>query len=254
MTTDDINSALSQFSPISLDEMKGIRLMNRVDTKYVTTKHRLLELLRQSCQNYRVQVVDGERLIDYRTIYLDTLFHDMYMAHQNGRRVREKIRVRTYMSSQLTFLEVKNKDNHGRTDKKRIRVNKIESLKEDGGADFLQIHSWYRLDDLLPQLRNTFRRITLVDKAKTERLTIDMDISFENLMNDKQVLLDDIVVVELKRDGRKPSDISQLLHRMHIREENFSKYCIGQVLTDPMIKHNRFKRTLMDIEKINKNN
>ena len=31
------------------------------------------------------------------------------LAHQNGRVIREKIRVRTYVSSGLTFLEVKKK-------------------------------------------------------------------------------------------------------------------------------------------------
>ena len=56
----------------------------------------------------------------------------MYLAHQNGRVIREKIRVRTYVSSGLTFLEVKNKNNKGRTDKKRIRVQGVNSLRQDG--------------------------------------------------------------------------------------------------------------------------
>jgi hypothetical protein len=46
----------------------------------------------------------------YETTYLDTEGREMFMAHQNGRTVREKIRVRTYKDSGLTFLEVKNKN------------------------------------------------------------------------------------------------------------------------------------------------
>ena len=36
---------LSHYEPITLDEMSGIRLMNRTDTKFVTTKPMLRQLL-----------------------------------------------------------------------------------------------------------------------------------------------------------------------------------------------------------------
>ena len=112
----DIQTALSAFLPVSLEEMSGIRLMNRTDTKFVTSLDKLSLILQFAVTDYRVQEVEGTRNIAYRTVYLDTSGRDMYMAHQNGHRVREKIRVRTYVSSGLTFLEVKNKDNKGRTD------------------------------------------------------------------------------------------------------------------------------------------
>ncbi|WP_374693471.1 VTC domain-containing protein [Bacteroides thetaiotaomicron] len=47
--------------------------------------------------------VNGECNIAYHTIYLDTPDRDMYVTHQNGRIVREKIRIRTYINSDLTF-------------------------------------------------------------------------------------------------------------------------------------------------------
>ena len=106
----DIQTALSAFLPVSLEEMSGIRLMNRTDTKFVTSLDKLSLILQFAVTDYRVQEVEGTRNIAYRTVYLDTSGRDMYMAHQNGHRVREKIRVRTYVSSGLTFLEVKNKD------------------------------------------------------------------------------------------------------------------------------------------------
>ena len=104
----DIQTALSAFLPVSLEEMSGIRLMNRTDTKFVTSLDKLSLILQFAVTDYRVQEVEGTRNIAYRTVYLDTSGRDMYMAHQNGHRVREKIRVRTYVSSGLTFLEVKN--------------------------------------------------------------------------------------------------------------------------------------------------
>ena len=177
----DIQTALSAFLPVSLEEMSGIRLMNRTDTKFVTSLDKLSLILQFAVTDYRVQEVEGTRNIAYRTVYLDTSGRDMYMAHQNGHRVREKIRVRTYVSSGLTFLEVKNKDNKGRTDKRRIRVGNIHSLYADGAEGFLEKHAWYHLSELKPWLENNFYRITLVNKAMTERLTIDTDICFCNI-------------------------------------------------------------------------
>jgi len=238
---DNVIEVLDTFRPVTLDEMNGIRLMNRLDTKYILSLDALDALLRLSSIDYRVQEVQNERNIAYRTIYLDTLDKEMYRLHLNGKAVREKIRVRTYIPSCLTFLEVKNKNNKGRTDKKRIRVADIDSLWTDGGDQFLSSNAWYRLDELLPQLENNFRRITLVNNQMTERLTIDTGITFRNIENEKVVSLSDLAVVELKRDGRTYSPIHETLHDMHIRPNSFSKYCMGCALTDETLKQNRFK-------------
>lgn len=103
----DIVEMLDIFGPVTLEEMSGIRLMNRTDTKYLLPLETLAVLLYYAAADYRVQEVAGERNIVYHTVYLDTVDKAMYRAHQNGRAVREKIRVRTYVASQLTFLEVK---------------------------------------------------------------------------------------------------------------------------------------------------
>ena len=107
----EILQTLKEYIPISLEEMSGIKLMNRTDTKYVTSYQILKEILLAAGHDYRVQEVNGEYNIAYHTIYLDTADRDMYLTHQNGRVVREKIRIRTYVDSDLTFLEVKNKNN-----------------------------------------------------------------------------------------------------------------------------------------------
>lgn len=103
----NVTTALSAFSSISLEEMSTIRLMNRTDTKYIVSLSALMDVLQRASNCYRVQEVQGERNIAYHTTYLDTPDYAMYLAHQNGRVIREKIRVRTYVSSGLTFLEVK---------------------------------------------------------------------------------------------------------------------------------------------------
>lgn len=242
---------LTAFSPITLEEMSTIRLMNRIDTKFLLSPEDLHALLQLAVDDYYVQEVMGERDIAYHTIYLDTPNRNMYLEHQRGHSVREKIRVRTYVSSNLTFLEIKNKNNKGRTDKKRIRVSSIETLAAEGGKDFLKRHAWYELDDLYPQLENHFKRITLVNKARTERLTIDCDINFHNMRNENHVSLDNLAIVELKRDGRTHSPIRDILRDLHVHPSSFSKYCMGCVLTDTELKQNRFKPRARMAIKIN---
>ena len=246
----NIQQILNEYVSISLEEMSGIKLMNRTDTKFVTSHQVLERVLFDAKHDYRVQAVNGEQNIAYHTVYLDTADRTMYIDHQNGRTVREKIRVRTYVSSGLTFLEIKNKNNKGRTDKKRIRIESIETMKEDGGDLFLRQHAWYDQSKLLPLLENSFRRITLVNKRMTGRLTIDTEVAFRCLQSGQTASLNDIVIIELKRDGRTPSPLKEVLRKLHVQSSGFSKYCIGSALTSANLKKNRLKPKLRMLDKV----
>ena len=50
---------LDNYQPITLEEMSGIRLMNRTDTKFVTTTDQLRKLLKLAVWQYRVQEIDA---------------------------------------------------------------------------------------------------------------------------------------------------------------------------------------------------
>ncbi len=249
---DDINELLSTMTPITLEQMSEIRLMNRLDTKYVASKEQLVQLLKMVQDKYYVQETLERRAIPYLTTYYDTSCHDLYMMHHNGRARRMKVRVRTYVASQLTFLEVKNKNNHARTKKKRIEVPSQDDFRNTEGAhDLVQSKTGLNLDRLSPVVRNVFNRITLVNKGKTERLTIDFDISFHNCETNRDHGTDCLVVIELKRDGNVYSPICNLLRDIHVHPTGFSKCCIGMALTDPWLKQNNFKPKLRRLEKIN---
>ena len=62
---------LSKMSPITLGEMDGIRLMNRIDTKYVCTQAVLEKVLEDAQQYYLVLENCGSRIADYNTLYYD---------------------------------------------------------------------------------------------------------------------------------------------------------------------------------------
>jgi len=244
-----INETIQQFQPITLAEMSSVKLMNRTDTKFVTTLPRLLELLALAREDYYVQDIDGERNMLYDTTYFDTRDFAMYGAHQAGHAGRQKIRFRTYVSSHLQFMEVKTKNNRGRTKKKRIEVGDMD-LTDPAKLDFLAQQLHYDAATLVPHMHNYFRRITLVNKAKTERLTIDTQLEFNNLISSQQRCLEQLVIIELKRDGLVFSPVLAMLRDLHIHPHGFSKYCMGAAMTNPLLPQHRFKEKLREVNKI----
>jgi hypothetical protein len=246
----EIVELLDQLPPISLEEMSGIKLMNRLDRKYLATITQLEQLLEMAQGKYYAQATGDSRFNPYRTVYLDTPDEEMYLAHHNGRLVRQKVRVRTYLDSGDTFLEVKNKDNHGRTKKKRIQVGGLDTLVSDNGDELLHKYARYSLSDLVPKVENQFKRITLVNLAKTERLTIDTHVKFHHWETGCDNTFDRLVIIELKRDGLVPSPVLDILHQLRIHPSGFSKYCIGTVLTNEAIKQNLFRPKIRKIEKM----
>ena len=249
---------LQSFTPITLAEMSDVKLMNRVDTKFVMPLSLLPELLRLSQADYFVQEIAGKRTGDYDTVYYDTEDLDMYIRHHDRQLVRQKIRVRTYVESHLFFLEVKRKNNKGRTKKKRISLpstalapDMIGQAKEDPIRvdEFIAAKSRYTYDQISPRLRTCFTRITLVNKAKTERLTIDTALRFTNLRTGVEHSNPQLVIVELKRDGNVPSPMLSITQQLRIHPLKISKYCIGTALTTPEIKKNRFKPKIHRLQK-----
>lgn len=237
------------FDPITLDEMSGIKLMNRTDTKFITTLARLEELLLKAQEQYWIQDIDGDRNMPYFTRYFDTPECHMYVMHQNGKKTRQKVRIRSYESSGLAFIEVKNKNNHGRTKKKRISLENKDAERELY-HDFLCQHLTYNPNRLVTQIENNFNRITLVNKQKTERLTIDTALRFNNIVTENMMSLDNLVIIELKRDGNVYSPIRDIMRELHIHPQGFSKYCMGMALTNEALKRNRFKERLLLLEKM----
>ena len=241
---------LASFAPITLAEMSSVKLMNRTDTKFVTTLPKLMQLLKMAQDDYYAQEIDGERNMLYDTTYFDTNDYAMYRQHQCGHTNRQKIRFRTYVSSHLQFMEVKTKNNHGRTKKKRIEVTDMD-LTDVGKREFLASHLHFDVDTLIPHMHNYFRRITLVNKAKTERLTIDTALQFHNVQTNVDRDMGPLVIIELKRDGLVFSPVLEMLRQLRIHPHGYSKYCMGSALTsNGQLPVNRFKRKLIEVDKL----
>lgn len=301
---------------LDLDRIAAVRLMNRVDTKYLVDERRCMELLERAADQYYVQIIDDCRACRYATLYYDTPQWDMYHLHHNRRLTRQKIRTRTYVETGVTYLEIKSKSNKGRTHKRRMALDRslfAAAATDTAAADFLRREARYAPETLSPSLATRFVRVTLVNHAMTERLTIDFDLHFDNVraadggnkdmngcgdmdmnsrgntdMNGRKDMntivpgdtdingcgnngmtgmdncfrpaaeashghtasLGRLVVIELKQDALAPSPMKQLLAQLRVKPFKLSKYCIGEALTNPLVKHNRFKAKIRAIGKM----
>lgn len=293
---------------LDLDRIAAVRLMNRVDTKYLVDERRCMELLELAADQYYVQIIDDCRACRYATLYYDTPQWDMYHLHHNRRLTRQKIRTRTYVETGVTYLEIKSKSNKGRTHKRRMALDRslfAAAATDTAAADFLRREARYAPETLSPSLATRFVRVTLVNRAMTERLTIDFDLHFDNVRaadggnkdmnscgdmdtiscedmntigpgdmdingcgNNGMTGMDNgfrpaveashghtaslgrLVVIELKQDALAPSPMKQILAQLRVKPFKLSKYCIGEALTNPLVKHNRFKAKIRAIGKM----
>ncbi len=239
------------FAPISLKEMDAVALLNRIDTKFVLTTDQLLRALSVLQNDYRILVVQGQRLNHYRTLYFDTPDFELFNLHVNGRAERYKVRSREYTDSRLSFLEVKHKTRKDRTIKDRITTGQPLVSMTGEAEQWLEDVFPYDSRVLEPKIWNTFTRITLVSKHYCERVTLDVDLTFHR--NDRVVCLDGIAIAEVKIDAQDQTSLFLAQMRaQRIRPQGFSKYCIGVSMLYDHVKKNAIKPQLLRLEKMSK--
>lgn len=240
---------LDQFAPTTLADLDKVALLNRVDTKYLLNLPRLTEALAALTHDYRVLEIGGVRQHRYRTVYFDTPAFDLFRQHHAGRAVRFKARSRAYLDSGLAFFEVKAKNNKGRTIKHRLTTTRLLPKLTAEASAFLAEHASTIGAGLEPKLTNSFTRITLVGIGRAERLTLDLDLRFEQ--GQQTAILPGLVIAELKQAGvDHGSPFIRCMRDLRVLPMSVSKYCVGVSLLYPEIRHNRFKPQLRAIRKL----
>lgn len=239
----------TDFEKVLLADLDSVTLMDRHDTKCFFHINQLPSVLKSLSTHYRVLEVANLHCLQYDSLYFDTPDFNLYRYHHNQRSSRYKIRYRQYVeSNKLTFFEVKFKSNKGRTIKTRVRCADIVPALPNESLPLLQNTS-VADTTLLPVLRIQYKRITLVSKDFTERVTIDMLLSFEH--EDTCYQLPEIAIIEVKQDKiNRRSPIMQVLHDHKIYTGSLSKYCLGMTFCYPHLKANNFKKTMLRIEKL----
>ena len=239
------------FAPIHLDEMGDLKLMDRTDDKYLFHKDQLPAILKRAIHDYQALEISKQRVMGYESLYYDTTDHLMYRLHHNQKLNRHKIRIRQYLDSQEFFLEVKFKNNKGRTQKQRITVGGYHSLSEPGSRDFISANSPYSVENIEAKLYTSFERITLVNPAGKERITLDLNLTLHN--NGNSLTIPYLVIAEVKHEQNFASrGFSKMLQEERIFPKRISKYCVGTNLLYPELKHNRFKPKILYLNKLDR--
>ena len=245
-----LDTIIASFNPISLKEMDSVALMNRTDTKYLISKNVAEAVLKEMSQSYRVLQIGENRTFPYRTIYFDTVDKNLLYEHLRGKLNRVKVRAREYVGSATRFFEVKLKTNKGKTVKKRIPKGEILNTIQANEAEFLGSVSKLNADNLFPAIEIDFKRITVANLELKERITFDFGLTFSEPESEK--VIEDLVIVELKRDsiteGKSPAALA--LKHNSAYPLSMSKYCLGMILMDETERYNKYKPKLLKLNKL----
>lgn len=250
---DDLTGA---FPPVDLDEVVRLAALQvRLDRKYLVPADEVPGLVEELAGGYRALDIGGRRLFGYESVYFDTADLATFRAHRQGRRRRYKLRTRTYTDSGDCLVEVKLKDRRGITVKHRLPhpPECRDRLDDRAHAFIASALAGICLDPppaLVPVLRTTYRRATLVDLGDGARVTFDVDLRF---CGSGRHAADaqpggtapggaGRVVVESKSAGWSSAD--RVLARRGFRPVRLSKYCVGIAITRPELAANRWNRVL----------
>lgn len=233
--------------------MDSVALMDRHDTKYVLNRHDFELMLPELSSEYRVLDINGNRISKYISQYFDSNSFEFYRLHQIGKKNRVKIRIRRYVESNINFLEVKLKNNKGRTIKHRMPVGELRS--ELTVFDKAFIHEHTLLDfDLAPAIVNSFSRITLVHKTKPERLTFDLELAFKN-SSGSNLDIPNLVIAELKQEKFDRTSLFPAHMKVNLlRPGQISKYCLGVALLESTVKKNEIKQKIKKLSTLTDQN
>ena len=233
---------LDGFDAHELKDLDNASLMDRVDTKFLMPRALLADLLRAMRERYSVLEIDGTRSFRYRNDYFDDPTHRFYRAHHAGRMNRFKVRRRDYLDNGTAFLELKRKNNRGRTLKTRVPTEPGDAALSRAATDLLLAGGVTEPHALGIVHTGTYRRLALASEARAERLTIDCDLRFRSAVDDRGLELGPWVLAELKQARHdRASPFFRWARDRGLRPCGFSKYCMGMYLSGPEeLRRNRF--------------
>lgn len=221
---------LDGLAPIGLGELtERAGLQTRRDRKYVLPLAGLHDLLTALTPDTRVLEIDGGRIFRYRSVYFDTPELISFRMTALRRRRRFKIRTRTYVDSGQCFLEVKTEGVRGGTVKNRLPYQWHDDVTP--GRWFVDgILPDHCTTEFAPVLVTRYRRTTLYLPASQSRVTIDVDLSWQD--DQAHLTLPGLAVVETKTRSAA-SVMDRLLWSRGHRPTAISKYATGLAALRP---------------------
>ena len=245
----DLKLLLESFDTISLAELEAVKLLDRMDTKFVFRTELVPDILHGMAKNDRVLEIEGLRASRYESLYFDTDGLDLYTKHHSGKLNRHKLRFRKYLDSGLCFFEIKLKTNKGRTIKTRTRRDEIDLQIEGTAAELLKAAIPNQAGELMPKLSVMYTRCTFVSKLTPERLTLDFGLRYA--IGSSEAAFPNLVIAELKQEqSAVDSPFTEIMRRQRIHAGGISKYCFGIMQLYPNIKQHLFKEKARLIKEV----
>ncbi|HLN53985.1 MAG TPA: polyphosphate polymerase domain-containing protein [Lentimicrobium sp.] len=248
----EILSKLNKFRQVTLKDVDRMKLLDRVDLKYVFTLDLLPEVLERLPDEYNLLTIEEKGISRYESHYFDTDNFQMYLNHHNGLMNRNKVRFRKYLDTGTMFFEIKHKTNKERTVKSRIEVNKDEISLNDQVQEMLLNQTGLEAGALSEVLIVNYNRISLIGKYSPERVTIDSGLQYDRY--GKVLNFPGIVIAEIKLPKMTTSFFRKVMHDYHIVPLKISKYCMGMAILNPTLKSNNFKSKLLYVSRLSKQN
>ncbi|RHA38214.1 polyphosphate polymerase domain-containing protein [Cellulomonas rhizosphaerae] len=245
---------LADLAPITLGELEAsASLQTRIDRKYLVPTSALPVLLDALDPAVRTLEIDGERVFAYESVYFDTPGLTSYLGAARRRRNRFKVRTRTYVDSDVCWVEVKTRGPRGATVKTRLPHEAAGRTELDDPAlrftsDALDDARIGGLDGPMgPTLLSSYDRVTLHVPSATpgpdSRTTIDTDLVWTDAATGRERALVGLAVVETKT-GSTPSSTDRLLWRHGHRPVRISKYGTGMAVLHPELPSTPWRRVL----------
>jgi hypothetical protein len=244
-----VAAAWSDFGTVDLAQLNAAAaLTHRVDTKYLVPVTVLAAVLEQLRPTHACLAIDGRREFRYSSRYVDSPELTCYHDHRRGVRKRWKARTRVYEDSGQARWEVKLKDGRGMTVKHALQL----PAEADGDltpqmqtflADVLRRDYQLRAPaELATTLSVGYRRSTLTQLGKENRMTVDTDLRMTS-SSGHAMLRPDLALVETKSpSGRSAAD--HALRAAGARPSSVSKYCAGMALLDRDLPNHPWRQLL----------
>jgi hypothetical protein len=235
---------VARFEAIPLAELtERAGLLTRVDRKYLLPAAELPVVLAGLPGDVRVLEIDARRRFGYRSDYFDTPGLDSYHGAARRRRRRFKLRLRSYLDTDLRFLEVKTRGARGTTVKQRFPYARERGPWETADTELAVaalgaagVPDVGRRFDLT--LTTEYDRVTLFLASTGSRVTVDRHLTWA-LPDGTAMSLPGRVIVETK-SGRSTSPVDRLLWSLGHRPCPISKYATGLAALRPGLSANRW--------------
>lgn len=239
-------TTVKTLEPISLESLNNAAaLQTRTDRKYIVSAARWAAVLAAIPGTYRVLETDGRRAFGYESDYYDTPDLAAYLDAARRRPRRYKVRVRHYLDSGTSAVEVKLRSARGQTVKHREWLPSenarsaaltFESRIFVGSFDEIG----HDVEHLTRVLNTTYERTTLT--GADARVTIDSGVTATD-SHGRTADYGEALIVETKSSARA-GEVDRALWAHGIRPARVSKYCTSLAALRPDLPANRWARTL----------